>query len=100
MSQRKLTQIGFGVFAALLLLLTVLVFSPFRQAHKAMDAFCEQLPAGIALEALRARAEAKGYEVTVEPDGRVLVEDPRLGANGNCSLLFGAPAAASAPASR
>jgi hypothetical protein len=100
MTQQKLIQIAFGAFALLLLLLTTLVFLPFRQAHQAMDAFCDQLPAGTPLDGVRALAEAQGYELTVEADGRVVIEDPRLGANRNCSLQFGAPSAASTPASR
>jgi hypothetical protein len=90
------------IYAAIgiaLLLGNIYAFWPFVEAGREMDRFCDALPAGAALDQVRALAAGQGYEVSVEPGGRVLIEDPRSMGRRSCTLQFGAPPQAAPAAS-
>lgn len=73
--------------AVLLLVLTVLAFSPFFKASHDMGRFCRELAPGLPLEEIQARAVAAGYETSAQTEGGgALVEDPRSFGRLQCAL--------------
>ena len=68
-------------------------FGPFFWASRQMPGYCASLASTTSLGDAQSQAEARGYEVEVLDDGRVLIEAPRMAApQGNpsaCELRFG-----------
>ena len=91
MTRRHLVYAAIGL---LLLLGNLYAFWPFVEAEREMDGFCNRLPVGATIDQVRTLAAAQGYEVTTEPGGRVVVEDPRSMGRRTCALQFGNPPAA------
>lgn len=89
----------YAAIGVLLLLGNLYAFWPFVEAGREMDRFCAALPVGATLDQVRALAAGQGYEVSAEPGGRVLIEDPRSMGRRSCTLQFGAPPRAAPAAS-
>ncbi len=71
-------------------------FWPFFAADKAVQAFCESIPAGMPFAELQKRAVAAGYELTLAPGAPARVEDPRSPGRMFCDLPVDASGAVSA----
>lgn len=65
-------------------------FGPFVLAGQRMSGFCESLAAGTPVADLQTQAAARGYLVSMQAEGRVLVQDPRLSGRRTCDVRFGA----------
>jgi hypothetical protein len=65
-------------------------YFPFFLATRQVQTFCKELPVGASIEAVRAKAEEMGYEVSPVEGGRALLEDPQSYGRRTCNLRFGA----------
>jgi hypothetical protein len=70
------------VFAAV----TVIVFWPFHRAATEMETFCAGFTTGMSVAQVKALAAARGYEVAIDPSGKLRVSDLRLNTNHSCEL--------------
>ncbi len=68
-------------------------FVPFFVGSYRLQGVCESLTVGTTPNEARSRLEARGYEVVIVPDGRWLIEAPRLvsgvASPRGCELHFG-----------
>jgi hypothetical protein len=68
-------------------------FGPFFWASRQLPGYCASLASTTSLGDAQSQAEARGYEVEVLDDGRVLIEAPRMAAPQSnpsaCELRFG-----------
>jgi hypothetical protein len=82
---------AYAAIGVLLLLGNLYAFWPFVEAKREMAACCDGLPVGTTLDQVRSLAVAQGDAVVTEPNGRVVVEDPRSLGRFSCALAFGIP---------
>lgn len=68
---------------------TAVVFWPFHRAAADIESFCGSLAVGMTVAQVKASAEARGYEVSSEPGGKLRISDPRLNTDHSCALAIG-----------
>ncbi|MEY2686368.1 MAG: hypothetical protein RL375_566 [Pseudomonadota bacterium] len=71
---------------------TAVIFWPLHRAAGEIDSFCTGLRTGMTVAQLKNLAAAAGYEVTVEPGGKLRITDPRLNTDHRCELSLAQPA--------
>ena len=89
MTRKLLGNLTMAFYAAVLLGVTVYTFWPFIAASNRMRDFCAGLDTGLSVAALKARAEALGYDVTMRADGSGVVDDPQSFGRLQCEVRFG-----------
>lgn len=65
---------------------TAIVFWPFHRAAADMEQFCAGFTTGMTVAEVKARAAASGYELVIEPGGKLRISDPRLNGDHSCAL--------------
>lgn len=69
---------------------TTIVFWPFHRAAADMDSFCASFTSGMTVAEVKAKAAARGYELTIEAGGKLRIGDPRLNSDHSCTLAVAA----------
>jgi hypothetical protein len=69
---------------------TAIVFWPFHRAAADMEQFCASVTTGMTVAQVKAQAAANGYDLVIEPGGKLRISDPRLNADHSCALAVAA----------